>query len=125
MGEEKPNPPEPVDLFQVEIDFRKKIISEIFHRRENTKWTDKEARAFNEFPAKCDITEFELVAAYYRSGAPYLRKDLQTLLNNWPGELDRARQWKANPASMTHFNTTTNGHTHAKPLTGSTPNNGF
>ncbi|MBK1835380.1 hypothetical protein [Roseibacillus ishigakijimensis] len=32
--------------------------------------------------------------AKHESGRDYRRRDLQTLLNNWTGELDRARNWK-------------------------------
>jgi hypothetical protein len=61
-----------------------------FGRRESTKWSDKEVKALK---ALGDITEdLDQMEALYTSGETYNRKQIQTLLNNWQGEMDRARQ---------------------------------
>jgi hypothetical protein len=64
-----------------------------FGRQESTLWTIAEAEALestNPSPAEIDGME-----GYYSAKdigtTDYRRKDLLTLLNNWPGELDRAR----------------------------------
>jgi uncharacterized protein YdaU (DUF1376 family) len=72
-------------------------IGAIFHRRSGTPWTEKELAALR----KLEITEDDLgaVERYYARHWPpqrernILRHDLLTLLNNWPGEADRARAW--------------------------------
>jgi hypothetical protein len=68
-------------------------IGEWFGRQESTLWTIAEAEALestNPSPAEIDGME-----GYYSAKdigtTDYRRKDLLTLLNNWPGELDRAR----------------------------------
>lgn len=67
-----------------------------FGRRESTLWTVFEAGLLvNLRPAE---DELELLECYYLADLPsesdYRRRDLGTLLNNWTGELDRAREWK-------------------------------
>jgi uncharacterized protein YdaU (DUF1376 family) len=72
-------------------------IGAIFHRGPDTPWTEKELAALR----KLKITEDDLVAVeryYARHWPPHrehniLRHGLLTLLNNWPGEADRARAW--------------------------------
>lgn len=67
-------------------------------RRESTKWSDKEAKALR---ALCPIPadDMRLMSEYYSANITpkddIRRRDLPTLLNNWAGELDRARGWKA------------------------------
>ena len=64
----------------------------LFKRRKTTAWSQKEAKALTDIMKRPDAhTELAEIEAYYTSDAKYLRRDLQTLLNNWPGELDRAR----------------------------------
>lgn len=72
-------------------------LNALFARRPTTKWSPREVSAYRSGAELCPIDEFETVEAYYKSGAQFLRKDLQTLLNNWNGELDRARKWRTNP----------------------------
>jgi len=40
------------------------------------------------------LEEFDTIRAYYRNGAEYPRTQVKTLLENWPGELDKARNHK-------------------------------
>lgn len=74
-----------------------KRINQIYKRRDSTKWSDKELRAFR----KLKITEedLKLIEAYCHpeTGSTYRRRDILTLLNNWNGEVDRARAWTDNP----------------------------
>ena len=71
-------------------------------RREGTRWSKKEIAALRDARLDdCSAEEFtdqlEPLQAYYHAKiAPekdFRRRDLQTLLNNWTGELDRARAW--------------------------------
>jgi hypothetical protein len=70
-------------------------LNALFGRR--TKWTDREHKTFLRL---WPITEedLELIEAYYgtaiTNGKDFRRRDLGTLLNNWPGEVDRARHIK-------------------------------
>jgi len=78
-------------------------VEAIFHRRINTPLSIAEARAWKAARAGIESTsqeDFELLEAYYAEkedkDAPlYRRKNLETLLNNFAGEIDRARQWQA------------------------------
>jgi hypothetical protein len=71
-------------------------INNLYNRRSTTKWSDKETRAFN----KLQIEEEDMIIiekyCHQDSGCEYRRKDIQTLLNNWNGEVDRARAWGGN-----------------------------
>ncbi len=75
-----------------------KRIAHMMGRRETTAWTDKERRALRAI-SPIDREDMEVVEAYYlaeRSSPDSIcRKDVCTLLNNWPGEVDRARAWAA------------------------------
>lgn len=67
-----------------------------FNRRESTKWTKKELKALKEI-GEIDDEDFETLEKYYTvdiSKDDYRRQTIATLLNNWPGELDRARNYK-------------------------------
>lgn len=65
-------------------------LGKLFGRGEKTLPTVYEASLYRDL----NPTEEELKAieTYYRSGAEYLRKTLETLLNNWHSELDRANE---------------------------------
>lgn len=71
-------------------------IGKWFNRRQGTLWTLAEGIALDLIrPQDEDLDELE---SYYLADIPredYRRRDLLTLLNNWNGELDRARLWKA------------------------------
>jgi hypothetical protein len=65
----------------------------LFNRRETTLWTVSETRALMAlFPIEPD--EYRAIRTYYRATIDkredIRRRDLVTLLNNWPGEVDRA-----------------------------------
>lgn len=90
-------------------------IAKLFNRRLTTEWTDKEIRAFKRisFRTEEDLEDLQLVYAYteaQREIGGIHRRDLLTFLNNYAGELDRARAWKLNP---THHNVR-NGSSHPK-----------
>lgn len=73
-------------------------IGSWFNRRSDTKWTEKELKALKDVEAlQTPEDEGQLLESYYLSNDPYKRRDIITLLNNWNGEIDRARGWKANP----------------------------
>lgn len=72
-----------------------KSIAKLFNRKESTKWNDKEIRAFMKL-RPIDKDDLALVIDYYESEracgrGQYCRHDLQTFLNNFQGEVDRAR----------------------------------
>lgn len=71
-----------------------KRVADIFHRRHTTRWSDKEIAAYKKL-GTIPAEDLATVEAYYKTGEPYLRRDLLTFLNNFPGELDRARAWQA------------------------------
>ena len=48
--------------------------------------------------------DIDALETRYKSGNPYLRRDILTLLNNWNTEIDRAKQ----PATQTTFANTNN-----------------
>jgi hypothetical protein len=72
----------------------------LFNRRATTRLSEKERTAFR----KAAITVEDLVDVedYYGDSHPewegknIRRRDIQTLLNNWKGEVTRAAAWKAN-----------------------------
>jgi uncharacterized protein YdaU (DUF1376 family) len=67
-----------------------------FGRRETTLWTVAEAEALEAVSPQPD--ELQELKRYYTAEIDkkndYRRRDIITLLNNWNGELDRARRWK-------------------------------
>lgn len=76
-------------------------VGQYFNRRPTTRWTDKELRAWKSIQP-IDPADLELMTWYYtKSGHKFLRQDLQTLLNNWTGELDRALKAKKDAAPRT------------------------
>lgn len=71
----------------------KSRIGSWFKRRQKTPWHPKEIKSLK-LVLKSEPTdeEWNLMESRYQSGDPFLRRDILTLLNNWNGELDRARQ---------------------------------
>lgn len=65
------------------------------HRKDTTRWSVKEIQAF-QLLLPIEETDLASMERYYRMNWPpthgknILRTDLLTLLNRWPGELDRA-----------------------------------
>jgi hypothetical protein len=90
-----------------------KRIATLFRRKLSTAWSPKEIKQYKMLvKSKCfeNLDDLVLVETYYvfneKKPNNYLRKDLYTFLNNWHGEVDRARTWaehnkrkvkKANP----------------------------
>jgi hypothetical protein len=77
-------------------------VAGLFNRRPDTEWSEKEKKAWKSAsPTEQDIL---LIEGYYRAKIPqdknYRRRDLGTLLNNWTGELDRARNFKQPQAKL-------------------------
>lgn len=80
----------------------KTLLGALYHRRKSTSWDEKELKQLRvilkRFEADSELGE--IIEYYIAKGktqdAKYLRQDLQTLLNNWSGEIDRARKWKPN-----------------------------
>ena len=67
-------------------------VGALINRRPTTKWSTKEIKALKEI-FDFNTPEEDLVAleARYQSDDKYLRRELMTLLNNWNGEIDKAR----------------------------------
>lgn len=81
---------------------RSKTIASLFGRRETTAWDEKEIKAFRATQKHPD-EDFNLVIEFYqKSNSPFLRKDLGTFLNNFTGELDRARKWKSSAKGVSN-----------------------
>jgi len=67
-------------------------ISKLYKRKDSTQWSEKEVKKLKEVSRRPDSRkEFYVIEALYESGYQYFRRDIITLLNNWPGEVDRAR----------------------------------
>jgi hypothetical protein len=70
----------------------RKRIGKLFNRKETTEWSNPEKSKLRElWPIPPE--DFDLIERYYTSECKYLRRDVKTLLNNWAGELDRARDY--------------------------------
>jgi hypothetical protein len=72
--------------------------SAIFRRKPETPFTSSESRAFKKNIAAIKATteeEWQTLEAFYKASQSetYSRKDLATLVNNWNGEIDRAKAW--------------------------------
>ena len=74
-------------------------INACYKRRQSTKWADAEIRAYKKIDQHPEDLALMVRYCNPETGSKFRRKDLKTLLNNWQGELDRARAWE----------TTTNG----------------
>jgi hypothetical protein len=73
-----------------------------FKRRPGTVWSQKELKALREvYNAKTPAADVALLESYYTADLngehDIRRRDVLTLLNHWPGEIDRARDWKTRP----------------------------
>lgn len=81
------------------INVMKAKLCSWFNRRLTTPWSDKEDRAMRSVMAlKTPPEDLEALESYYKSNDQYRRRDILTLLNNWNGEIDRAKG-KRNGAS--------------------------
>jgi hypothetical protein len=103
------NPPSLPLVGGVEISQLGQRIGAWFKRRPATVWSPKERKALKALEAtNPDTEDVAILEAYYVAAMDpqkdYRRRDLVTLLNNWSGELDRARRWKSSTASTDHSN---------------------
>lgn len=69
-------------------------VGQFFKRKPATPWTAKEIKAWSAIPSETRAEGIAILAAPYLAEEKYCRKDLQTLLNNWQGEIDRWRSYK-------------------------------
>lgn len=81
-----------------------KQINSWYNRRDSTPWSPKEMKALKAIPEPDD--EDLALLAEYTQHSPYRRRDILTLLNNWTGEIDRARGWaqEQGPANTSNKN---------------------
>ena len=70
-----------------------------FGRRASIAWSEKEAKAWAKLSPDSVTEGITVLAPPYRAKVKFTRQDLQTLLNNWLGEIDRWRNWAAPAAS--------------------------
>lgn len=83
---------------EIKTDWLKRCIGGYYRRRKSTAWSRKEAAALAETVKRPDVlAECREIMRFYRGGYPYARRDIITLLNNWGGELDRARKYPGSP----------------------------
>jgi hypothetical protein len=95
-----PKPPAPPSLV-LEVQESKPSLSreqiEIgswFNRRPTTPWSEKELKAWAKISKPIDSEDWQALRWFYtQSGCQYLRRDILTLLNNWTGEIDRAKNY--------------------------------
>jgi uncharacterized protein YdaU (DUF1376 family) len=93
-------PPNPQGGTVEVSDFKIRVAS-WFRRKPTTAWSQKEEKAWKVI--KIDTEDFRTLENYYTmdfpDGADFRRRDLQTLLNNWNSEIDRARPYDTSPIS--------------------------
>lgn len=81
------------------------IIESWFNRRESTQWSAKELKAL---PKEIHPDDLKVLDKYYKypflPDKDYRRRDLQTLLSNWLGEVDRARKWDCSKSTDNRVN---------------------
>ena len=92
--EPKPEKPKKVvkpDPYQDIVDTIKKTLNKLYRRRSETEWSEKEVKALAPIKKRENIlNELVLLKQLHDSSYQYCRKDIQTLLNNWTSEIDRA-----------------------------------
>lgn len=83
-------------------------LNALFSRRPTTPWSAKEQKTLRELQKRPEwVGELAEIVAYYTAkgkteDAKYLKRELETLLNNWTGQLDQARKWVA-PSSKPYI----------------------
>ena len=96
-------------------------IAVLFHRKLSTHWSEKEVRWYRQLvkDGYLEAGEMYLIERYYaferRKGEKGIhRRDLFTFLNNFAGELDRARAWDegVNRKKNRHQSTNVNNGQH-------------
>lgn len=89
-GECEGKPKQKLDAIQIRI-------NKLKHRRDSTRWSNAELKAYRAIQP-VDEEDLTILERYYAAKIPenkdYRRKELLTLLNNWNGEVDRARNFK-------------------------------
>jgi uncharacterized protein YdaU (DUF1376 family) len=81
-----------------EVETLRLRIGSWFKRRPTTQWSEKEIRALKAvLKLNTPPEDIDALERWYLSGDKYLRKDPITLLNNWNGEIDKARQKTGTP----------------------------
>lgn len=93
-------------------------VGALFGRRASTRWMANEVAAFRsaglaELAAEDFTAQMEPLQAYYLADIPreknFRRREPLTLLNNWAGEIDKARVWvrenerSSNPDGLKHL----------------------
>jgi hypothetical protein len=79
-----------------EPDEHQKVINGWFGRRDRTAWSAKELKAYRAIDEQTIIDGIEDLNAYYSAPkklAPYKRREIITLLNNWSGDMDKWAEW--------------------------------
>jgi len=74
-----------------------KRLNKFFKRRDSTKWSkieEAELKSLEPISTEDMVTVERYYTAKHPPTADYRRRDMITLLRNWNGELDRARQFK-------------------------------
>lgn len=75
-------------------DLAKIEVGSWFNRRATTAWSEKENKAWRKIEKPINADDWEALKWFYtESGCRFLRRDLQALLNNWTGEIDRAKNY--------------------------------
>jgi hypothetical protein len=65
-----------------------------FNRRPGTVWTAKEIEKLRAVAVlRTTEADLALLDQWFADPKTFHRRDVQTLLNNWNAEIDRARQW--------------------------------
>jgi hypothetical protein len=73
-------------------------LGRLFGRKAETKWSEKEVKSLKAI--KIDSDDLSLIEDFYNaietpSQELYRRTSMLTLLNNWNGEVDKAKKWKS------------------------------
>lgn len=80
-------------------------VASWYKRRETTPWSPKELKAWRAL--KITLEDVATLEHYYTAEIPkaedFRRRDLLTLLNNWPGEIDRARAFTPSPSQPSGY----------------------
>ncbi len=101
-----------------------KRISALFNRRLTTAWSQKEVTRYRQLVKDKILQDddMELIERYYvyqrRKGDKGIhRRDLYTFLNNFSGELDRARAWDVDNRRHLRTRVIDNGYNGEHPAT--------
>lgn len=83
-----------------QLDPTRKRLNALFNRRDTTRWSPREEKALKSI-GHIEEEDLRILEEYYSADIPkdkdWRRHDILTLLNNFPGEVDRARNYR--PAS--------------------------